>query len=123
MKKITKVLLVDDDVLILKTVGKILLQRGYEVFTTGTAKGIVTTVIACQPDVILMDHYMPDVTGKQAIKALRNNELTRPIPVIYFSTFESLDVLAKEVGADAYVSKTGTMDDLTSKIDTLSQES
>lgn len=112
----------DDDIIILKTVGKILLQRGYEVYTSGTAKGIVATVIACEPDVVLMDHYMPDVSGKEAIKQLRNNELTRRVPVIYFSTFESLDQLAKEVGADAYVSKTSPVDDLADSIDSLAKE-
>ena len=121
MKKATKVLLVDDDALLLRTVGAILLQRGYDVYTTGTATGIVNTVIKCEPDVILMDHYMPEMSGKEAIKKLRANELTRQVPVIYFSTYASLDVLAREAGADAYVSKASSIEMLTDSIDSLSQ--
>ena len=115
-------MLVDDDALMLRTVGKILLQRGYDVYTTPTANGIVNTVIQCTPDVILMDHYMPVISGKQAIKMLRQNELTRDIPVIYFSTYSSLDILAKDAGADAFVSKASSIESLTDSIDFLTRD-
>jgi two-component system cell cycle response regulator DivK len=122
LKKITKVLLVDDDALLLRTVGRILLQRGYDVYTSGTATGIVNTVIKCEPDVILMDHYMPEMSGKQAIKMLRANELTRNVPVIYFSTYASLDVLSKDAGADAFVSKASPIENLIDSIDSLAKQ-
>ena len=98
-------------------ISKILTLRGYQVFTSGTAKGIIETVVEHKPDVILMDHYMPDGLGKDAIKQLKSSEITQSIPVIYFSTYASLGALAKEAGADGYVSKTSSVEFLTDSID------
>ncbi len=116
MKPKTKILFIDDNASTLKIIGKILTYRGYEVQTGISAVDILTIVKSFQPDMILIDHYMPDITGKEAIKLLKADELTKNIPVIFFSTFESLDVLAKETGADAFVSKDSPVEYLTDSI-------
>ena len=69
-----------------------------------------------------MDHYMPEMTGKQAIRQLKANVLTHDVPVIYFSTYASLDVLAKEAGADAFVSKASSTELLTDCIESLTKQ-
>ena len=112
----TKVLLIDDNATTRNIIGKIIAHRGYKVSTCGTALDILSTVEKHHPDIILMDHYMPDITGKEAIKILKSNDLTRSIPVIYFSTYESLELLAREAGADAFVSKESPVDYLTDSI-------
>jgi len=119
LKKITKVLIIDDNATTRQIIGKILSHRGYEVFTCETAVNILETVSKYTPDVILMDHYMPNITGKEAIKQLKANEDTKSISVVYFSTYESLDVLARDAGADAYVSKESPVEILTNCIASL----
>jgi len=116
LKPKTKILFIDDNASTLKIIGKILTYRGYEVQTGISAVDILDMVKSFQPDLILIDHYMPDMTGKEAIKILKADELTKNIPVIFFSTFESLDVLAKESGADAFVSKDSPVEYLTDSI-------
>ena len=122
MEKHTRVLLVDDDKMILAVKGKQLSRRGYEVTICESAVNIITTVANCTPDIIIMDHNMPVVTGMEAIKLLKANEVTYSIPVIYHSSVSDLPAMAKEAGSDAYIAKSGNIDQLTSMITSLTTQ-
>lgn len=112
MKTPTKILIVDDDILSLRIYSRLLVMQGYEVATSHTAVGILGIIAEHGPDIIVMDHEMPVVTGFQAIKLLKANDQFRSIPVIYFSSVNNLPLLAIEAGSDAYVSKMGGPDEL-----------
>jgi CheY-like chemotaxis protein len=66
------------------------------------------------PDLIILDINMPEVTGLDLLEFLRRNPGTKELPVVMLST-ESSDVMidrARELGADAYVSKPVTVEEL-----------
>jgi len=100
-----KILIVDDDILTVHIQKKILMSRGYEVFTSNTAVNIFGIVAKYEPDLIIMDHNLPLVSGAEATKQLKANAQTAAIPVIYFSSALDIELLAKLAGSDAYVSK------------------
>ena len=57
------------------------------------------------PDLIFVDHRMPDMSGREATRLIKSSELTRRIPVIYFTGAEDGEELAKIAGADAFLPK------------------
>ena len=119
MNKTIKILLVDDDILTLMVQSKLLTGRGYEVFTSQTAVNIFATIDKYAPDIIIMDHDMPVVSGSEAIRQIKGNQRTSTIPVIYFSSVEHLADLAAETGADAYISKSKKTNEMISIIEGL----
>jgi len=77
-----KVLVVDDEIHIVHVVAIKLRNNGYEVITADN--GQQAFELACQerPDIIVTDYQMPMVTGLELIAKLRENEVTRDVPVI-----------------------------------------
>ena len=112
-------MLLDDDALMLYIKSKMLMQKGYEVSTSPNAVDIITQVVKYDPDVIIMDHNMPMISGVDAIKQLKADARTNNIPVIFFSLVDNITELAKEAGADAYASKACRTDDIITIIERL----
>ena len=100
-----KILLVDDDVDHLSISKLVLTSRGYNVLVLWSTGILVEVVKDFMPDLIFMDHHMPEMNGREATQLLKSNEATKHIPVIYFSSAEYLETLAKEAGADGFLAK------------------
>ena len=105
LKKKYKILIVDDDLLIQRIWTTILTTKGYLVATSLTAIDIFNTVDEHSPDMILMDHQMPVVSGLEAIQQLKASLKYRSVPIIFFSSVFNLPELARQAGADVYISK------------------
>ena len=58
-----------------------------------------------QPDVILMDNWIPDAGGIIATQTLKKTDELRNIPVIYFSANSDIQLLASNAGAESYLAK------------------
>lgn len=102
-----KVLLVDDDHDILKTLRLFLGYNGFDVVeATGGAEGCLLAHKEL-PDVILLDVMMPDIDGFEACQELKANCVTRDIPVIFISAMADQDSIEKglSLGASAYIAK------------------
>lgn len=69
------------------------------------------------PDLIFMDHHMREMDGREATRLLKSNEATRHIPIIYFSSAEHIELLAREAGADDFLAKPFRIEQLIAKID------
>ncbi len=100
------ILAVDDDPVILNTVVSTL-KADYSVrpFTSGaTALNYLTGQTA---DLILLDYQMPGLNGFDVLQRLQNNEVTRPIPIIFLtgSVDSNSEVEALELGAVDYIQK------------------
>jgi two-component system cell cycle response regulator DivK len=100
-----KVVVFDDDQDTLMICSIILQGRGYEVHTFNNASDVLEQVRALQPDVILMDNWIPDKGGQFATRSLKNDEELKHIPVIYFSANNDVQRLAAEAGADMFIAK------------------
>lgn len=100
-----KVVVFDDDQDTLMICSIILQGRGYEVHTFDNASDVLEQVRALQPDVILMDNWIPDKGGQFATRSLKNDAELKQIPVIYFSANNDVQRLAAEAGADMFIAK------------------
>ena len=95
-----KVMIIDDDVLVLESLAR-LLGREFEVMTTTRAEAAVELALRERPDAILCDLDMPDMTGGDVSTAFRMNRETAMIPVLYLTSYVSaaeVDDLGGSVG-------------------------
>jgi diguanylate cyclase (GGDEF)-like protein len=102
-----KVLIVDDSVVIQRLVQARMRGDGFEVICVNTGKDIVHLCQQTSPDVIILDIDMPEVTGFEACKMLKDDSTTSQIPVIFLSAKTSTDEKVKglDLGAIDYVTK------------------
>lgn len=107
-----KILIFDDDTTILEVITIIFEENGYDVRISETSHDILEKVADYQPDVILMDNWIPKIGGVEATKLLKSTEEFKHIPVIYVTANNDIVALASEAQADDYVSKPFNLDDL-----------
>lgn len=115
-----KILIADDDPQMLRALRITLGARGYDVITAGDGRAALDEVIAQHPDVVVLDLGMPGLTGIEVIQALRG---WTKVPVLVVSgRSESWDkVEALDAGADDYVTKPFSADELLARIRALSR--
>lgn len=106
---------VDDDEEMLRAIKLMLAVLDYEATTFLGARSAARAVFDGEcPDLMILDINMPEVTGLDMLEFLRRNPSTKKLPVVMLST-ESSDVMvdrARSIGADAYVSKPVTLEEL-----------
>jgi CheY-like chemotaxis protein len=100
-----KILVFDDEKAILDVFTIIFGENGYEVEISETSHDIIERVKDFQPDLILMDNWIPNIGGIEALKLLKENEDFSNIPVIYISANSDINSLAKKAQADDYIAK------------------
>jgi two-component system cell cycle response regulator DivK len=99
-----RVLILDDDLDILQICAIVLTKRGFDVTTLNNSDQILEQVRKFQPDVILMDNWIPGPGGIEATRQLKGSEL-QDIPVIFFSANSNVTQLAREAQADYFLQK------------------
>lgn len=109
MKK--RVLVVDDDLMILDAIKQILQDEAYDVVTTGNRE-TVQKVYDTKPDVILLDIWMSGQDGRDICKHLKRQRTTQYIPIVMISANKDVEKIAKESGADGFITKPFDIDDL-----------
>ena len=105
MKK--KILLVvDDEVSLLKTTLYRLNKSGYEAFGAADGQEGLDMARAKRPDLILIDVFLPGMHGDEVAKILKKDPQLKGIPIVLISAVEeALEEKARESGADDYLSK------------------
>ena len=116
-----KILLIDDSEITLALEKSVLESRGYDVRATSTLLEFEKTLQSWKPHLILTDIHMPEATGADICRTLKNEYGTQDIPIVLFSSLpdDELSSLAEQVGADGYLSKANGLDALGEKIDEL----
>ena len=116
-----KILLIDDSEITLALEKSVLESRGYDVRATSTLIEFEKTLQTWKPHLILTDIHMPEATGADICRTLKNEYGTQDIPIVLFSSLpdDELSRLAEQVGADGYLSKANGLDALGEKIDEL----
>jgi two-component system KDP operon response regulator KdpE len=111
---VTHVLIVEDERALLRALAMNLVARGYTV-TEADSATLALTAAAAEPDVIVLDLGLPDVSGLDVIRAVRGYA-TMPIIVLSARTGSGDKVHALDLGADDYVTKPFSMDELLARI-------
>jgi CheY-like chemotaxis protein len=103
------ILVIDDDAVNLKLVGRLLSERGYTVRLLPQAQMALRSAQAKPPDLVLLDIRLPDMDGYAVCEALKADACTSDIPVIFCSALgETFDkVRAFAVGGVDYIAPGG----------------
>ena len=113
-----RILVADDDPLMIELIEFKLTSRGYDVLTASDGEAAVASSILHQPDLIVLDAMMPVLDGFEVLRRLRLDERTQSIPVIMLTARrQEPDVLAGlALGARDYVIKPFIPEELVARI-------
>jgi DNA-binding response OmpR family regulator len=117
MKK--TILIIDDSELVLAMAKDALEESGYLVETATNGIEANRFIFSKQrPDLIIMDIMMPMLDGNKKTKILKENEMSKDIPILLLSskTDEEMRKLAEESGADGYILKPFSPVEITNKV-------
>jgi CheY-like chemotaxis protein len=116
-----KILLLDDSTITLEMEKAVLEDRGYEVAVAANLLEFQSELDRFQPEVILTDLMMPDISGKDIVRVLKQDFHTERIPIILFSSKpdDELAEIAEQAGADGYLSKSHGIEKLGDMVDEL----
>ena len=117
----TKVLVIDDDVLLTNMLRDTLGQDDFEVFVANAGVEGVKLAQQLQPDVIVLDLMMPGMSGWEACKTIRSFS---PTPILILSAVVDSEMVmrAMDEGADDYMLKPTTSSLLASRLRRLTQQ-
>jgi two-component system, OmpR family, KDP operon response regulator KdpE len=110
-----RILVVDDEPQILRALGTTLRGAGYEVETAATAEAALAAAAAHPPEAVILDLVLPDGAGTEVARELRT-WLEAPIIVLSAVGEERQKVEALDAGADDYVTKPFSVDELLARL-------
>jgi signal transduction histidine kinase len=112
------ILIVDDTPLNLDVLGSMLTRHGYKVRPAPSGALALRAAQSKPPDLILLDILMPDMDGYSVCQELKQDEITRDIPVIFISALDdALDkVRAFQVGGVDYITKPFQLEEVLARI-------
>lgn len=114
--QLTNILVADDNAFIRNFLGRLFRQAGYQVEFAINGEELIRKALAERPALVLTDLEMPVVDGSEAIRQLRNDVRTASVPMLLFSAREDGAPLAQAAGADEFIAKPFTNQDLLSRV-------
>ena len=118
MKQAGKILVIDDDVILLRRVDTLLSSNGFEVITAKNGSDGIRYALEKKPDIILCDIWMPGVMGYYVFNILRRACVVYHTPFVFMSGKSELKEVRKGMllGADDYIIKPFENNDLLNTI-------
>jgi CheY-like chemotaxis protein len=114
-----RILLLDDSTITLEMEKAVLEERGYKVAIASNLLEFQAELDRFQPEIILTDLMMPDISGKDIVRVLKQDFHTEKIPIILFSSKpdDELQDIAEQAGADGFLSKSHGIEKLGDMVD------
>lgn len=113
-----KVLLVDDDPDIVLMITVVLEDAGYEVVATGKGDCLEYLIDKELPGLILLDMLLSGSDGRDIARQLKEQQVTRNIPILMLSAHPHAAKEAKAAGADDFLAKPFEIDELLARVAT-----
>jgi two-component system, OmpR family, KDP operon response regulator KdpE len=115
MKENRRILVVDDEPQILRVLSRSLASVGYEIRVASDGDEALAVLSDWMPDLVITDLVMPKMDGLELCERLR---AVSPIPIIVLSASgeEHIKVEALDLGADDYITKPFSMDELRARV-------
>lgn len=117
------ILVIDDDWMNREVIEAHLQIENYKVTTTSSGREGLNMAFAHPPDLIILDGMLPDISGFEVCRQLKNHPLTRLVPVMIVTALESDEDKHKGIaaGADDFLSKPFSFILLLARVKTLVQ--
>ncbi|WP_158858968.1 response regulator [Lunatibacter salilacus] len=99
------ILIYEDNQEILILCKTILTRKHYRVETRLRCENVINDIDSVQPDLVLMDLWIPEIGGEKAVSLIKGNPATRDIPVLLFSANADIKEICKRTNANGYLEK------------------
>jgi class 3 adenylate cyclase len=115
------VMVVDDQPQNVKLLQQVLTMSGYDVTTASSGAEALGKIPLENPDLVLLDVVMPQMSGYEVCKALRAHKATELLPVVMVTALDPLEERVKgiEAGADDFLSKPINQAELLARVKSL----
>ncbi len=110
-----RILVVDDEIEIMRALQRSLTAHGYEVFPASTGEDALEGIAHYRPDLMLLDLGLPGMSGLEVCRRVREQS-NLPIIILSVKDTERDKVLALDLGADDYVSKPFGIDEVLARV-------
>jgi two-component system, OmpR family, phosphate regulon response regulator PhoB len=119
------VLVVEDEAALATMLRYNLEKQGYRVEEAADGQEALTRIAETQPDLVLLDWMLPQMSGLEVCRQIRRKSATRDLPVIMVTarTEDQDAVRGLNTGADDYIAKPFSMDSLLARIRALLRRS
>lgn len=119
-----KILLIDDDELILKVMNRILTKEGYNVIAVNNGKDALEKIEAEKYDMVITDLMMPYSNGFEIISKFKQHPNALNVPIIVISSVGTESAIKEglNIGADEYIRKPIMPDEFLIRIKRLIKE-
>jgi adenylate cyclase len=116
-----KILVVDDTPRNVKLLADLLAVKGYGVVTASSGAEALTQLNAEQPDLILLDVVMPEMSGYEVCRKIRENPATQMLPVVMVTALDPAEERVKgiDAGADDFLTKPINQAELLARVKSL----
>lgn len=121
MNSLKKILIIDDEEITTHIISQKIQKKGYNVTVLNQAHKVIKDLSLLKDfDLILLDIVMPETSGIEILKLIRNSQEYQHVPIIMMTAQSSVEdvVNALELGANDYISKPVNFDILISRINT-----
>ncbi|MEH1966318.1 response regulator transcription factor [Nostoc sp.] len=118
---IATILVIEDCLSELKSISRYLTDRGYNVIKATSAKEALEIILEEKPDAIVTDVVMPGMSGFELCRFIKTNPTNQKVSIVICSSKNQAihHLWAKKQGADAYITKPYTPEQLLSVIQSL----
>jgi len=115
-----KLLLIDDDIEFTGMLSEICSEKGFTVAVAHTGRDGLIQALSEHPDVIVCDYFMPEMTGADVARELRNNEWGKNVPILLLTNMSKSDIALDDALRVECLLKTDvTLEDIAAKATTL----
>jgi len=121
MNSPAKILVVDDTPRNVKLLADVLTAKGYSVITAASGREALTSIDVNLPDLVLLDVVMPEISGYEVCRKIRENPPTKMLPVVMVTALDPGEERIKgiEAGADDFLTKPINQAELLARVKSL----
>lgn len=112
-----RILVIESDLRMRKKLSSCFNQSGFDYRIYSGINNIVPLILSFRPDLVLLEYLSPIVNGGELCIQIKENKLTRHIPVVIYSAFPSNILSLGDYGHDAFIAKPFELTDLMRRID------
>ncbi len=119
----SRILIVDDDPIILRVLTNVLAPEGYQLETASDGKMALNKIATFEPDLILLDVMLPEMDGFAVCRQLRADDRFGDIPVVFITALDDQKSRLQgiEAGADEFLNKPVNPVELKARARTITQ--
>lgn len=119
--QMVKIMVVDDDPFIVDVLRRFFTRRGYDIVSADNGEACLEKIGNEKPDVVILDINMPDVSGWEVCRRIKEDPSTRYVKITMLSSHSTWEDIRKsyDAGADIHLTKPFKLYDILKTIESL----